>query len=349
MANRQFSTFPFVPATASPREWEAVNLFDNRIRAEQWPEDPPVTIEDTIRDWSDSPAFREVHAWAVWSADAAQIMAMAFVVIWRTSHNQHLAEFHIAVLPEFRQRGCGRQLLAAVADVVQREQRRLLLATTDATTPAGAIFLQRLGGQIGIATHTNQLTLSDLKRELLQRWQDEAHQRGSAYTIGLWDGPYPQEALAAMASVRAVMNTAPRDTLELEDISWTDTQLRQIESTLAQHQTERWTMFVRHSHTGAIVGYTEVFWNAREPATLYQGDTGVLPAHRHHRLGRWLKAVMLEKILHERSRVQRIRTGNADSNAAMLRINHELGFRPYKSWTTWQVSLNDVLAYLHRP
>jgi GNAT superfamily N-acetyltransferase len=144
------------------------------------------------------------------------------------------------------------------------------------------------------------------------------------------------------------MNTAPRDNLDLEDVHWTEAQLREIETTLAHHQTERWTMYVRHRRTGTIVGYTEVFWNARQPETLQQGDTGVLPAHRHHGLGRWLKAAMLEKVLRERPRVQRIRAGNANSNAAMLSINRELGFKPYKSWTTWQVALEEILAYLRR-
>jgi mycothiol synthase len=116
------------------------------------------------------------------------------------------------------------------------------------------------------------------------------------------------------------------------------------------HVSGRRLMYVRYRQTGTIVGYTEVFWNARQPETLQEGDTGVLPAHRHHGLGRWLKkAAMLEKVLRERPQVQRVRTGNANSNAAMLSINRELGFKPYKSWTTWQVALDDVLAYLKRP
>jgi RimJ/RimL family protein N-acetyltransferase len=142
------------------------------------------------------------------------------------------------------------------------------------------------------------------------------------------------------------MNTAPRDELEIEDVTWTEEQLRQTEATLAQHQTERWTMYVRHVTTREIVGYTEVFWNARHPETLHQGDTGVAPPHRNRGLGRWLKAAMLEKLLRDRPQVKRIRTGNANSNAAMLGINQELGFKPYKSWTTWQVALDDVRVYL---
>ena len=327
----------------------ALNVFGNRIHAEQWPEDPPLPVEDTIHAWRDIPAFWKGYAWAVWPGEATQIVAMAYTLLWRTEHNRHLAHFDITVLPELRHRGIARQLLAVVADVIRREQRRLLLTTTDAAIPAGAEFLKRLGAQIGIATHTNQLTLSDLNRDLIRCWQEDAHQRGSVYEIGTWDGPYPQDALAGMVALRAVMNTAPRDDLEVEDVHWTEAQLQQIETTLAQHQTERWTMYIRHRQTGMIVGYTEVFWNARQPETLHQGDTGVSPAHRHHGLGRWLKAAMLEKVLRDRPQVQRIRTGNADSNAAMLTINRELGFKPYKSWTTWQIGLDEVLAYLRRP
>ncbi len=55
---------------------------------------------------------------------------------------------------------------------------------------------------------------------------------------------------------------------------------------------------------------------------------------------------MLEKILAELPAVQFVRTGNANSNAPMLRINNELGFRPYLAETVWQVTLEKVLAYL---
>ncbi len=55
---------------------------------------------------------------------------------------------------------------------------------------------------------------------------------------------------------------------------------------------------------------------------------------------------MLDKVLHERPQVRSIRTGNADSNAAMLTINHRLGFKPYVANTIWQVEIVAVRRYL---
>ena len=55
---------------------------------------------------------------------------------------------------------------------------------------------------------------------------------------------------------------------------------------------------------------------------------------------------MLREVRQEWPELRYVRTGNADSNAAMLKINYELGFKPYRSQTIWQVGLAQVQAYL---
>ena len=72
----------------------------------------------------------------------------------------------------------------------------------------------------------------------------------------------------------------------------------------------------------------------------------MLSAHRNRGLGRWLKAVMMEKVLRDLPEVHTIRTGHADSNAPMRKINEELGYRPFSSDTQWQITLDEVRAYL---
>lgn len=338
----QLQIKPFDPQTASQADFAAYNAFVNQIQAEMWPEDPPTELEETIRELRSTPPFVVRRRWVIW--DEKKIVARGVATFWRTEHNQHLLNFDIAVLPELRRQGWAKRLLTLIAEVAQQEKRRLLMTSTDSAIPAGEAFMKRLGALLGQASLTNQLNLAELDRELLRRWQEHAPK--DEFELGLWEGPYPEEELDAIVRLCEVMNTEPRDNLEIEDVKWTRKQLRQIEASLAERKTERWTMYVREKKTGNLAGYTEVFWSPFEPETLYQGDTGVLPEYRGHGLGKWLKAAMLEKVLHDCPQVKRVRTGNANSNAPMLKINYELGFRPYKQWTTWQVELEKVLGYL---
>ena len=332
----------FDPQAARPADFEAYLAFVNRIQAEMWPEDPPTELEELIQELRAIPPFVVTQRWVAWHDQ--QIIARGVATFWRTEDNKHLLSFDIAVLPEWRRQGWAKRLLKLIAEVAQQEKRRLLMAGTDSAIPAGEAFMKRLGARVGMISRTNQLDLGDLKRGLLKEWCERAPK--AEFELGLWEGPYPEEELDAIVRLREVMNTAPRDNLEIEDVKWTREQLRQIEASLAERQTERWTMFVRERKTGNLAGYTEVFWSSFEPETLYQGDTGVFPEYRGHGLGKWLKAAMLEKVLRDRPSVKRVRTGNANSNAPMLKINYELGFKPYKTWTTWQVELERVLEYL---
>jgi len=48
---------------------------------------------------------------------------------------------------------------------------------------------------------------------------------------------------------------------------------------------------------------------------------------------------MLQRILRLHPEIERVRTGNADANVAMLKINRELGYRPYIATTVWQLDV----------
>lgn len=334
----------FNPQEASEAEFVALNVFGNVMRAESMPDDPPRTLDETVRGLRSIPPFVEFWMWAVWCGN--DIVATADIGLWRVEHNQHAAEFDIAVLPTWRRRGIAKELLKRVVEVAQRENRRLLLCNTNSFVPAGEAFMKRLDAEMGLALHINQLDLAELDRNLLGEWIERGQEQASDFELGLWEGLYPEEEYATIVRMKEVMNTAPRDRLDVEDITWTVEQLKQMEESLAKQKVERWTMFARHKGSGQVAGYTEVFWNPDQPETLQQGDTGVFPEYRNRGLGRWLKAAMVEKVLRDRPQVKRIRTANAYSNASMLRINEQMGFKPYKSVFTWQVEVGKVVEYL---
>ena len=121
----QFRTFD--GKGASQAEYAALNRHTNRIRLERLPDDPPVPLEETIQNLKSIPPIVDFQLWAAWSLDESEIVALGNVVIMRTEENQHLAQFDISVVPEYRRQGLGRQCLALIAEAAQKDHRRLLI------------------------------------------------------------------------------------------------------------------------------------------------------------------------------------------------------------------------------
>lgn len=336
----------FRPVEATDREVEAYHRLANRIGRERWPEDRPKELEETAARLRQIPSFIEPQCWAVWQPDGVELAALGEIYTYAVEDNQHLADFSIAVVPEMRQHGIATRLLRSLVTEAQARQRTLLTTELDSNTPSGEAFMRRVGGGPGLTMQVSQLEIDELDRELLWMWQARAQERAGDFELGFWEGAFPEDELADILALLAVMNTAPREDLDVEDWEWTPEQMRQNEASLAARGLERWTLYARHCESGDLAGYTVVIRNPREPELLRQADTAVFPQFRNRGLGRWIKAAMLERVLQELPAVRRVRTGNAQSNAAMLRINEELGFKPYKTETIWQVPVDEVLAYL---
>ncbi|MCU0484830.1 MAG: GNAT family N-acetyltransferase [Anaerolineales bacterium] len=331
---------------SSQVDYTALNQHINRIRRERYPDDPPIPVDETVQNLQSIPPFADLKLWAAWNADQNEIVALGHVVILRLEENQHMAQFEITVLPENRRQGLGRQMLSRIAEVAQVENRRLLMTSTADRIPGGEAFMTRLGAKKGLETHTNQLCLADLDRDLISSWLARGQENLAEFDLGFWDGAYPESQLQAIADLTTLTNQQPLGELEIEEMHSTPEQLRQVETNLFARGSQRWTFYLVDRATGKFAGYTETVWNPNRPEVLRQDMTGVFPQYRNRGLGRWLKAAMVDKVLKERSQVKYVRTGNADTNVAMLKINTALGFKPYMAEALWQVDLQDVLAYL---
>jgi mycothiol synthase len=333
---------------ASEREYAALSKAYNLIRAENLPEDPPIPMQDHITNWHNMETMIDIYTYAAWNPEQTEIIANGDIVIRHAEDNQHLAQFSIDVLPEYRRQGLGRQLLAILIDIAVREKRFLLIAETNDRVPAGEIFMNCMGAEKAMEGHTNQLNLSEVDRGLLLQWQERARQSASEFELGFWNGPYPEEQIAAICELYKVMNQQPHGSLEVEDMQYTPEILRDHEKSLLANGSERWTFYACERATGAFAGFTDVIWKPNRPQILFQANTGVWPQYRNKGLGRWLKAAMLEKVLQDRPQVKYIRTQNEDTNASMLKINTELGFKPYMSRALWQVEAQRVLEYISK-
>ena len=344
--NNKFEIYPFNIKSASNNEYRALNGILNAVRKERQPDDPPVPMEETTNQMKNLPSFVDMRMWFVWNEDRSDFIAQGNVGLIHTGDNLHMAQFDIMVLSEYRQRGIGKQILNLIAEAAEADQRKLLICETHDRIPGGEAFMQHIGAKRGLEAHVNQLKTSELDQKLIREWLQIGQINSSEFEIGVWEGNYPEEQLDEIVQLLELTNQQPIGDLEIEDMHYTSQQLREMEKMDEARGNQRTTSYVLEKESGKFAGYTETVWNANRPEIVRQDMTGVFPQYRGKGLGKWLKAAMLERMLKLHPEIKFVRTQNADTNAAMLKINKELGFKPYMSSVLWQMEINHVMEYL---
>jgi mycothiol synthase len=242
MATHAYQIFPIDGKAASQAEYAALNRHTNRMRLERLPDDPPIPLEETIQNLQNFPPFIDIKLWVARNPDQSEILALGDIIIMRMDENKHLAQFEITVLPEYRRQGLGRQLLGLIADVAQKEERRLLMTNTTDRVPGGEAFMKHLEAKKGLEGHTNQLRMSDLDQVRVTDWMTRGQGNLSEFELGLWDGAYPEDKLQEVAELVELTNQQPMGDLEIEDMHMTPEQLRQIETNMFARGSQRWTL-----------------------------------------------------------------------------------------------------------
>lgn len=333
--------------SALEHEYQCLAAFQNILDKERFPDDPPTPFEEKKQDWKNIPSFVEFEAYIGWNVLHSEIIAYCDVGIEHTGSNEHIAYFTLQVHPQYRCQGLGHKMLQMILPFATGHKCSLLMVWSNDRVPAAETFLEHIGARRGQEGKVNQLKVSELDRDLIDRWSSQNKHLESEFEMGLWERTLPEEHIEEIAALlQELANDQPRDDLEIEDMKFTPDMIRQFEQNMLATGTQMWTLYALDRANQKLVGWTQVYWNPNRPMLLNQGFTAVEEAYRNKGLGRWLKAEMMKKILAERPQVEFIRTRNANSNAPMLKINDEMGFKPYNSITAWQVNVEQVENHL---
>ena len=231
---------------------------------------------------------------------------------------------------------------AVLAELLRRARadgRTSVIAWGD-HTPQRHNFWTSLGAELRYTEQESSLDMDAVDPELMQRWINAGP---GDLELVRWARRCPNQWIDALVVTANAMKDAPTDDLDMADTVVDASMVRaEIEARAACGLEYQGVLAV--TADGEAAGTTEVFVNRHRPAASWQWSTVVLPAHRGRRIGRWLKAAMWQRLRASEPEVTGLQTGNAASNAHMLAINTEMGFKPTHLMGCWQTDL-EVLVF----
>lgn len=239
--------------------------------------------------------------------------------------NTHLAMLRVVVDPRGRRCGLGRSLFEAGVERIRADGRSLVCGWSFEGTP-GVDFQKAMGLDPAQQVVFRRLDVPAVDWLRLDRQYADAQQHAAGYELVRIPGPVPEQMLAAVATMTEAINDAPVDDLDIEDEVFPPERIRAFEASVAAQRRRLYRVVARERATGALAGHTVADVDIERPWFAGQGDTSVVRAHRGHRLGLLLKIEMLRWLRKVEPQVRTIDTGNAASNAHMIRVNEALGY-----------------------
>lgn len=274
----------------------------------------------------------------------------------RTEGAPDVAWLIIEVSPEFRGRGIGTALLAALEDLAAAGGRttlqlyglarelpgeRLESPTGFGSLPLadpGVAFVSHRGFSLEQVERASRLALpvADIEHRLAAA----VERSGPDYRVHTWVDRTPERWLPDIAMLATRMSTdAPAAGMDATEEVWT------VERVLAQEEAQsasprhQLLAAVEHVPSGRLAGYTELSVPPQLHRAVGQEDTIVLKEHRGHRLGMLLKVANLAHLQREYPGRPSVVTFNAEENRHMLSVNEAVGFEAVAYEGAWKKTI----------
>jgi len=321
-----FEAVPFSLSTASGRQIDSWFDLKSAVFREALPEGPGVSKNELLQRAHALNEIQEFSEWALWDRTDSNMLGFCRIHTSRLRVNNDVASFTIIVRESHRRLGIGHLFLKCIADTARALECKLLRGRSSERCIAGSAFLTEIGAESISASHINQLLLKDIDRSIIRRWLELPEECYCKINVRDWQGIIPEEYIQEVTDLYQIVYDKERQKKgrEKEIFVFSPEQIRRGEKIVFAGNKKR-IITCATDPNGQLLGLTEISWSPARPGFLFQGYTAVLPDARGIGIGRRLKAEMLRKILNELPDAELIRSGNDDSNRAILNINNELG------------------------
>ena len=331
-------TAEFVPEHASNEEWRRYHAFRRRSHEERRPGEP-VEPDDVAQALLCKPSIRSwERQWGVTIAGEMVSGLSAETVRPESPEyetNRHLLWAWVWVLTPHRRRGIGRAWIPKVLELM--DEYGCMVLSMGAEQESGHAFIRWLGAEPKLGERESRLDLRQVDWQMVERWVHDGEAGSPGARLELHGRRMPDEILDEYSRASSeLLNTMPFEDLDHGDIVATAEQQRDWYQRLDISGSSHDVCLVRDPD-GTIAGMTDVIQHPYEPEFVRQNFTGVHPRARGRGLGKWLKAKMLLHIRSTYPSAITVTTENAGSNAAMLAINHALGFKLHREVAYYQM------------
>lgn len=260
-------------------------------------------------------------AWLASDADSIPA-GTAFLRLFTDPGQEHLAELTLCVHPAERRKRVGSRLLDAAVATARDNARRCVTAQAEAGSP-GDHFLAARGFRKVLTLRFTRLPLAEADTIALAEIVERPH---PGYRLVSWQGTVPDGLAQTFAASRHAMDDMPMDDTDYGTVTWDVDRVRAAAKAVEQRGDQLHTVVAIDASNGSIAGFTELVIPGNGTGDGQHYGTGVLPEHRGHGLGLWMKAESIRQAHGHFPDLGGLLTDTADSNTHMTQINDSLGY-----------------------
>ena len=229
----------FNPLTATKEAWNNYHNFRKlrHIETSQDPFQPNEIAEKTLNQNYNSGSFDYLH-YAIIDSDLKEELNQIGLLVLRTfsekspsyKGNEHLAEFNVSLLPEYRKKGIGTKALAEIIGYCKDKNITVMINSTSESD--GKEFLNHLGAKVALSSKENRLQMKDVNWTMVNDWIAEGEQLNPETKILLFTR-IPDDLIDQYASfLTEIINQQPTGNIDINKRVATPETLREGEEKL---------------------------------------------------------------------------------------------------------------------